>query len=94
MDENTNEQITDRSMAVRRAKELVDISADQYEERALRQTVQKLEALAAKYPDVEEITIRLSEGLFNLSHDQNQDEGLKTVQRLEELAAKNPTLRR
>lgn len=89
MDENTNEQITS-SMAVRRAKELVDISADQYDERELQKIVRELEALAAKYPDVEEITIRLSEGLFNLSHDQDQEEGLKTVNRLEELAAKHP----
>ena len=48
MNMDTKEGVTDSRAAVRRARELADTAAEQYDEQSAGKTVRELEALAEK----------------------------------------------
>ncbi len=90
MNMDTKEGVTDSRAAVRRARELADTAAEQYDEQSAGKTVRELEALAEKYPDETEILISLAQGMVWLGCVQEEEQAAETVDRLEALAGAHP----
>ena len=69
------------SDAAARARELAGLSSARRSGESVGKAVEKLEALAAEYPDVEEVIVSLAQGMVNLGCVQEEPEAKKKIGR-------------